>query len=278
MSAQTNIRSSTQDHLSIEDVQDNLVILKNGSCALILKTTAVNFGLLSEREQEATIFAYAAFLNSLAFSIQILIHSRQKDISFYLALIDEQIQKQPDETLRARTQQYRQFVESTVKKNKVLDKKFYLIVPFNSIQFKKTQKQALLEKAKTDLYPKRDHLIGQLQRLGLKAVQLTDKEIIELLHNIYNPVVEGQGFTSSADYSGSLVQSNLKPASLPETPPPPPTNLNNPRAARPVNTLVPPAPSTKIEQPRGQKLQQTIKNIVEKVQQEKHDTTQTKQA
>ncbi|MBM3205847.1 hypothetical protein FJZ41_03315, partial [Candidatus Shapirobacteria bacterium] len=58
------IRASTQDHLEIEDIKDDLVILKDGSCALVLSTTAINFGLLSEKEQEATIYAYAALLNS----------------------------------------------------------------------------------------------------------------------------------------------------------------------------------------------------------------------
>ena len=71
------IRASTQEFLEIEDIKDDLVILKDGSCCLIIKTSAVNFGLLSQEEQDAIIFAYAAFLNSLSFPLQILIFSRK---------------------------------------------------------------------------------------------------------------------------------------------------------------------------------------------------------
>jgi len=72
---------STQSHLDIEDIRDNLVILKDGSCCLILQTTAVNFSLLSEGEQDATIYSYAGLLNSLTYSVQILIKSQKKDIN-----------------------------------------------------------------------------------------------------------------------------------------------------------------------------------------------------
>ena len=75
------IRASTQDHLDIEDIADDGIILKNGSAAIVLTVTALNFGLLSEKEQDAMIYAYAALLNSLTFSIQIIVRSRSTDIS-----------------------------------------------------------------------------------------------------------------------------------------------------------------------------------------------------
>ena len=45
-------KASTQDHLDIEDIIDDLVILKTGWVALVINTTAVNFDLLSEAEQD----------------------------------------------------------------------------------------------------------------------------------------------------------------------------------------------------------------------------------
>ena len=58
------IRGTTQSFIDIESIRDDLVILKDGSSSLIVETSAVNFGLLSEREQDALIYAFAAFLNS----------------------------------------------------------------------------------------------------------------------------------------------------------------------------------------------------------------------
>ena len=71
-------RPSTQDHLDIEDVRNNIFILKDGSCGIILQTTAVNFSLLSEGEQDAIIYAYAGLLNSLTFPIKSWLPVRKK--------------------------------------------------------------------------------------------------------------------------------------------------------------------------------------------------------
>ncbi|HCQ92586.1 TPA: hypothetical protein DIU13_01235, partial [Candidatus Beckwithbacteria bacterium] len=121
------IKASTQDHLDIEDIRNDLVILKDGSCCLILQTTAVNFSLLSEGEQDATIYAYAGMLNSLTFPVQILIHSQKKNIQSYLALLNTQEQKIKNPLLKGQLVKYRDFITQTVKENDVLDKKFYIV-------------------------------------------------------------------------------------------------------------------------------------------------------
>jgi hypothetical protein len=86
----TPIKASTQEHLSVHNIRDNIVMLKDGSCSLLLSVSAVNFDLLSEREQDAIIYAYGSLLNSLTFSIQIFIRSQKKDISSYLKLLEKQ--------------------------------------------------------------------------------------------------------------------------------------------------------------------------------------------
>src|SRR5258706_3067853 len=81
--------STTQEELPIADITDDLVLFKDGGAAIVMETTSLNFGLLSEKEQEAVVYAYAALLNSLSFSIQILVRSQRKDISNYLAYLQE---------------------------------------------------------------------------------------------------------------------------------------------------------------------------------------------
>ena len=87
------IVATTQDHLDVETIQDDLVILKNGICSVVIQASAINFGLLSEEEQDATIYSYAGLLNSLSFPIQIMIKSEKKDISAYLELLSTQEKK-----------------------------------------------------------------------------------------------------------------------------------------------------------------------------------------
>lgn len=204
----TALTSTTQDHLPIYDIKDNLIVLKNGSAAMVIETSAVNFGLLSEQEQDAIIYAYAALLNSLNFSIQILIRSERKDISSYLGLLTEAAKKQSSPTKRAWINAYRTFISETVQRKNVLDKKFYIVLPFSSLelgtvkslgaavggQIKASSGQKLpapvgeiVKKANMSLIPKWDHVLRQVERIGLTARQLTNQELLSLLYRTYNP-------------------------------------------------------------------------------------------
>ena len=195
----TPIRATTQDFLEIEDITDDLVVCTDGSCVMIVETTAVNFGLLSEKEQEALIFAYSGLLNSLSFPIQIYLRSKHKDISAYLKRLEEAETKQTNPVLSSRITRYREFIASTVKERNVLDKKFYIVIPFSALELGVTnvstlarkrglpyQKSYIVGRAKTVLSPKRDHILRQLNRLGLKGGQLNTQKLVELFHDIYN--------------------------------------------------------------------------------------------
>jgi hypothetical protein len=222
-------QATTQDHLDILDIQGDLVLLKNGNASLVLETTSVNFDLLSEREQDSMIGAYASMLNSLSFPVQILVRSRKLDLSNYLKWIDEQaaVSTQANPYLREKITSYKEFIASLVQKGEVLDKRFYMIIPhFEAVSIqrpsfldflfgRKTQgprinKAAVLERAKTDLEPKRDHLLKQLERLGIKARQLTTTELIGMFYEIYNP--EQAGVQHIAGGAGNYTSVMIEPA------------------------------------------------------------------
>lgn len=197
------IRSSTQAFTEIEDIDHDIIMLVDGSCALVIATTAVNFGLLSEKEQEAIIYAYAGLLNSLTFPVEILIRSQHKDISSYLKLLEEQERRQKKPKLVKNISDYRAFVAATVKEKDVLDKKFYFVVPFSSLELglstkvlfgsKKKglpyPKDYIYDRALTVLTPKRDHIMRLLNRLGLRGKQLVNEQLVRLLFGTYNPGV-----------------------------------------------------------------------------------------
>ena len=199
------VKGSTQHFVEVEDLKDDIVLLRDGSAALVIETTAVNFGLLSEAEQDATIYTYAALLNSLSFPIQIVIRSKKMDISSYLGSLDEKIQSQQNEALKGQMQLYRNFIEATIKDNNVLDKKFYIVIPFSRLELgiggalpgsKKGlpfDKNYIIEKARNALYPKRDHIIRQLSRLSLKAMTLATPRLAQLYYEIFN--ADHEGFT-----------------------------------------------------------------------------------
>ena len=201
------IKGSTQEHLPIEDVVDGIVMMKDGSCSVVLSVSSVNFDLLSEDEQSSLVFAYGGILNSLNFPIQIIIQSHAKDVSSYLKNLQNMEEKQINPQLKERIKQYRKFIEETVKKNDVLSKSFYIAVNFSSLELgiksggvnaakmflqkNKNQelpftKEYILEKAKASLEPKRDHLMRLFSRLGLEIEVLNNKELIDLFYRTYN--------------------------------------------------------------------------------------------
>ena len=104
---------------------------------------------------------------------------------------------------------YTNFVQNLIVENDVLDKNFFIVIPYNPagtlpttsvLPFSKnktTQEEAqnaqleqIVEKAKIFLYPKRDHILKQLGRMGLFGHQLTSKELISEFYTMYNPEEE----------------------------------------------------------------------------------------
>lgn len=186
----TSMRT-TQQHLAISDIQDDILLLRDGGGALVLQVSAVNFGLLSDQEQVAIISAFAQMLNSLSFSIQIVIHSERLNINSYLKILDNAHKAQTNPLLSQMIIQYRQFIQATIKENEVLDKKFYIVIPLFAIELGLTaSKTSLEQKIKTVLIPRRDQIVRQLGRVGLKASQVTKQRLIEVFYNIYNGQTE----------------------------------------------------------------------------------------
>ena len=197
------IRSTTQQFTEIEDIHDDIALFSDGSCAMMLSVAAVNFGLLSQKEQDAIIYSYAGLLNSLTFPIELIVRSQHKDITAYLRLLEDQERLQKSEKLKKSIASYRVFVESMVKEKEVLDKKFYIVIPFSSLELGVSTKVLLgnkkkglpypksyiFEKAAIVLTPKRDQILRLLSRAGLRAKLITGQQMAQLYFSYYNPDV-----------------------------------------------------------------------------------------
>ena len=200
------IIESTQDHLEIREIIDDIVLTKSGSAALVLQTSAVNFDLLSEFEQDNKIYAFAGLLNSLNFHIQIMIRTKRIDISTYIDYLKSMNTESISPGLKKQLEIYTVFIQNLIVQNDVLDKNFFIVIPYNlsfqlptfnilekkkksDIQEKQENiaKEKLIEKAKMFLYPKRDHILKQIGRIGLDGHQLTNKELLAEFYTLYNP-------------------------------------------------------------------------------------------
>lgn len=227
MQTSREISSTAQKFLEIHDIVNDLLILKDGSTALIITVSAMNFGLLAEEEQDAIIYSYASLLNSLNYPIQIVIKSQTKDVTSYLHLLDNELEVATSQVKREWIKKYRSFVANLIRERNVLDKKFYVVIPATALEMgllppstvipgvqqpdlSTVEKSVILEKAREILEPKRDHLMSQFGRIGLIARQLTTQEIIQLFYLSYNPeAAEGQQITDTNSYTTPLVRASV---------------------------------------------------------------------
>lgn len=260
---------NTKDFIPVDSIKENSVVLKDGSVAMVIQTSAVNFDLLSEQEQLAIIGSFAALLNSLSFSIQILIRSKKLDISHYLNTLKDAERKQHNPLLQLMMQHYRAFVAAIIRDNEVLDKQFYVIIAVSPVELgvvSSSDKEKNLQKALTILNPRRDNIIKQLSRIGLKSDQLDNERLIRLFYDTYNDAEK----ISLADMQGN--PANQTPENAPtkfeygtsqkppaaQTPPEPQfvqapaAAVSYAQAARPIQPPSQPAanPSTPIQPPQ----------------------------
>jgi len=221
--------TSTQENIAIAGIKDGIAILKNGEYRLILSVGAVNFDLKSEQEQNALVFQYQSFLNSLHFPIQICIQSKKLDLSPYLSKVKGLAQKQNNELLRIQTEDYAEFVAQLINMANIMKKTFYVVlgyVPINVGQggifgklFKKSDtssvkvsEDAFLEHGK-ELRQRAESIASGLASMGLHCKQLTTQEVIELFYNVYNPEVAGkERLVSTGEVSSSFVASESERA------------------------------------------------------------------
>ncbi len=206
------VKASTQAFIEIEDIKDDVLLLKDFSASIVIQVGAVNFWLLSAEEQSSIVYAYSSLLNSLSFPVQILIHSKKMDISSYLEYLESKIKQKKDDLMRLRLSSYKEFIKTIVKKNTVLEKKFYFVVPFSPLELGASaltglKKEYVIARAKTALYPKRDHLLRLLAKIGLRATVLQKQELTELFYNLYNPSATGKLLAPVESYTDVVMTS-----------------------------------------------------------------------
>src|SRR5260221_4539897 len=219
-SAQT--RASTQSFTEIRDIRENVVLLSNNTACSILSVTAVNFALLSKEEQDAKVIAYAALLNSLSFPIQIVVRSKQVDIVPYIASLEAQAQKTHNTKLPDSIRLYKTFVENVVKTATVLDKQFYIVIPFSNLEgglgaagkitgVQRTSLDDFFISAKAALKTKVDSVMNQVDRLSLRDKLLDRDQLVKVLYDAYNhhPLQAG-----SIEHAGPSVPDLIAPSSV----------------------------------------------------------------
>lgn len=200
---------STLRFLPIGEIHDDTVIMKDGSLRAIIDVTSINFSLKSEQEQDAMILSYQNFLNSLEFPIQIYIRSKKLELDDYIAELKVISMNQQNQLLKNQTQEYITFISKLVEFADIMEKKFYVIVPYDPGKptIAKGMWQIFMDSINPDdsllkyksrlryfadnkkkLVQRTSVIQSGLENCGLATKVLDTKELIQLYYSIYNPI------------------------------------------------------------------------------------------
>jgi len=174
--------ASSRQQIQIKEVVDNILVLPNNEYRQILETSSVNFELKSEEEQDVIIDSFQNFLNSLPCEIQILVRVREVDIDRYVEDIGRTKDKETIPAYKKQIEGYCSFVKKLVSGNKILSRRFYIVIPY-----KHSERHQDMKLIKEHLNLEKDIIIKGLERMQMKAQSVTGLEILNLFYGFYNP-------------------------------------------------------------------------------------------
>jgi len=201
--------SATQEFVPIKEVRDGIVILKDNGMRAILLCSSLNFSLKSEDERNAILLQFQDFLNSLDFSIEIVIQSRKLDIRPYIALLEGQEKKQINNLMKIQVREYIEFIKNFTENTNIMTKSFFIIVPYSpavlntgvtrgvediSSRLGFGTKKEQVATTESDFDENRTQLEERLSvveqgliRTGIRMARLGTEEVIELFYKAFNP-------------------------------------------------------------------------------------------
>ncbi|MCP6718453.1 MAG: hypothetical protein KJI70_02865 [Patescibacteria group bacterium] len=190
--------AATQQVIEIDKIKEGVIILRNKALRGVLMVSSSNFALKSEEEQNAITFQFQNFLNSLDFSIEMVVQSKKLNITGYLEKLKELEAKQKNELLKIQITEYQKFIREMIRGSAIMSKQFFVIVPFSLIELprltaeEKKQKTSSLteekfQRAKNQLWQRLEFVALGLRRCGLQSVPLNTSELIELFWSLYHP-------------------------------------------------------------------------------------------
>ena len=139
------------------------------------------------------------------FSCQILIQSRRLNITGYVEKLEEIEQKEKNELLKLQITEYRKFIEQIMSQGSIMQKNFYVVVPFSVMEAQVMEEDKKLikiptlteeqfQRCKIQLFQRMEFVILGLRSCGLDAVPLNTFELVELFWSLYHPTEAEKGY------------------------------------------------------------------------------------
>ena len=203
MATQASQAKAAQDFVPIKEVRNGIVILKDGSLRALLMASSINLALKSQDEQQAIIGQFQNFLNSLEFTAQFFVESRDLDIRPYIALLEDRYAKELDDLMRIQIREYIAFIKDFTERANIMSKNFFIVVPYDPAFVARGKgissvfsggsaasgavSDEQFEQYRTQLEQRVAVVEQGLVRTGVRVVELGTEEVIELFYKLFNP-------------------------------------------------------------------------------------------
>lgn len=198
--------SATQEFVPIKEVRDGIILLKDGGMRAVILCSSMNFSLKGSDEKSAILLQFQDFLNSLDFSVEILVQSRKLDIRPYIALLEAQEVKQENSLMKIQVREYIGFIKNFTENANIMTKHFFIVVPYSPAILNPTSTRGILstfgigkseaagvasekgfEENRSQLEERLSVVEQGLVRCGIRVARLGTEETIELLYKAFNP-------------------------------------------------------------------------------------------
>lgn len=197
--------------VEVKKVENDSIYLKTGGMRAVLQIIPINFSILSEAEQRAIISAYRDFLNSLDFTVQIVMRTVNLSLDSYMNALRLDVEKTKNPNLLEQFNSFQEFVKGFIEKNAVKNRLFYIVVPYSAGYSRNFLKDISIglgnlfreKKGKTSYELNKEIALNQidvrvklcmekLKRSNLITQRLNSEQLVSLLASFFGEFVEAQ--------------------------------------------------------------------------------------
>jgi hypothetical protein len=171
---------SARAQIQIKSVQGSILELPGNQFRSILEVSSINFELMIETEQDALTDTYQSFLHSLGSDIQIIVRVWELDMEKYIEEFRTRNNSNDSIIYKKQMQDYLNFIGSLVSDNKILSRRFFVVVsPATTVRD--------IDGAREQLQIQAEVVTKGLGKLSMQTRLLSGIELLDLFYSFYSP-------------------------------------------------------------------------------------------
>lgn len=187
----------TQDHILVEAVRDQVIILKTRDLAAVLEPEGIDISRMPQDARAGLLIAYQRCLANFRFPYQIIVGRKSQNLDAFWEFVHHQAEawrKKGRRGYAERLWEFSDFMHDVTASVSPQVHQYLIVLPYDPIGATERARGRVAlsdEGLKTgcqELSGRCDQVVRALARIGVPVRRLTDRELIAVLHRVYHPV------------------------------------------------------------------------------------------